>query len=191
MITCMTDKPDNVTDADRRSLDPVTRWLVLALPVAFLAHDVGEVRGNADLNRALAELSARIPLARRLASSVATTDKQTAAAVGVLTAGCSALALRAARQPAPGPATGEFAAATAIIGGHIVVHVAQSILLRRRMPGLLGGLAVTLPYSVLLLQRMGRRGYLETGQTARNAAFGTVAAVPALAALRLLARRLF
>jgi len=191
MITSMTDKPDRITAADRRSLDPVTRWLVLSLPAAFLAHDIGEVRGNADLNSALAELSARIPLARRLALSVATTDRQTAAAVGVLTAGCAALAVRAVSKPAPGPATGEFAAATAIIGGHIVVHVAQSVLLRRRMPGLLGGLAVTLPYSVLLLTRMRRRGYLETGQTARSAAFGTVAAVPALGALRLLARRLF
>jgi hypothetical protein len=52
----------------------MTRWLVLSLPAAFLAHDIGEVRGNADLNSALAGLSDRIPLAARLAPSVATTD---------------------------------------------------------------------------------------------------------------------
>jgi hypothetical protein len=42
--------------------------------------------------------------------------------------------------PATGSRTGDgnFAAATAIIGGHIVVHGARSILLRRRMPGLRG-----------------------------------------------------
>jgi hypothetical protein len=92
---------------------------------------------------------------------------------------------------APGPATGDFAAATAVIGGHIVVHGAQSILLRRRMPGLRGGLAVILPYSVLLLRRLRRRGYLQAGQTARSAAFGAMAAVPTLVTLRLLVRRLF
>ena len=167
MITSMTGKPEPVTAADRRSFDLVTRWLVLSLPAAFLAHDIGEVRGNADLNSALAGLSDRIPLAARLAPSVATTDRQAAAAVGALTAGCAALAVRAVQQPAPGPATGDFAAATAIIGGHIVVHGAQSILLRRRMPGLRGGLAVILPCSVLLLRRLRRRGYLQAGQTDR------------------------
>jgi hypothetical protein len=105
MITSMTGKPEPVTAADRRSFDLVTRWLVLSLPAAFLTHDIGEVRGNADLNSALAGLSDRIPLAARLAPSVATTDRQAAAAVGALTAGCAALAVRAVQQPAPGPAT--------------------------------------------------------------------------------------
>jgi hypothetical protein len=72
-----------------------------------------------------------------------------------------------------------------------VVHGARSILLRRRMPGLRGGLAVTLPYSVLLLRRLRRRGYLQAGQTARSTAFGAMAAVPTLVTLRLLVRRLF
>lgn len=71
-----------------------------------------------------------------------------------------------------------------------MVHGARSILLRRRMPGLRGGLAVTLPYSVLL-RRLRRRGYLQAGQTARSAAFGAMAAVPTLVTLRLLVRRLF
>lgn len=184
-------EPEKVTAMDRPSFDTLTRLLVLSLPAAFLAHDIGEVRGNADLNSAMAEMSARIPFAARLAPSVATTDRQTAAAVGALTVGCAALAVRAVRQRAPGPATGNFAAATAIMGGHIVVHGAQSILLRRWMPGLRGGLAVTLPYSVLLLGRLRRRGYLEPGQTAKSAAFGAMAAVPTLVILRLVARRLF
>jgi hypothetical protein len=64
MITSMTGKPEPVTAADRRSFDLVTRWLVLSLPAAFLAHDIGDVRGNADLNSALAGLSDRIPSPR-------------------------------------------------------------------------------------------------------------------------------
>jgi hypothetical protein len=50
---------------------------------------------------------------------------------------------------------------------------------------------VTLPYSVLLLRRLRRRGYLQAGQTARSTAFGAMAAVPTLVTLRLLVRRLF
>lgn len=38
-------------------MDRTTRCLVLAMPLGFLTHDIGEVRGNAELNDALARLA--------------------------------------------------------------------------------------------------------------------------------------
>lgn len=174
---------------DQRALDPLTRWLVLALPAAFLAHDLGEVRGNAELNAVMAELSTRSPRLSRLALATQTTDRQMAVAVGALTAGCVAVSVRAARRPAPGPAMSDFAAATAVMGGHLAVHLAQSLFLRRRVPGLIGGLAVTVPYSALVLRRLRGRGYVDVTAAGRRATGAALALGPALVAVRLLARR--
>jgi Protein of unknown function with HXXEE motif len=173
-----------------RSLDALTRWLVLALPVAFLAHDVGEVRGNAELNDVLADLSFGNPLLARAATSMRTSDRQMTLAVSALTLGCAAVSTRAVRRPAPSSATSDFAAATVVVGGHILGHVAQSLLLRRRAPGLAGGLMVTLPYAVLVVHRLHSRQYVEGTTVIRRAAVGMVALGPTLAMVRLLARRL-
>src|SRR5664280_1592642 len=189
MITSMTGKPEPVTAADRRSFDLVTRWLVLSLPAAFLARHrrgPGQRRPQQRLGRAV-----RPDPPRRATGTLGRHHRPAGRRSG---GGPDRRLCRAGS--AGGPATGSriddgnFAAATAIIGGHIVVHGARSILLRRRMPGLRVGLAVTLPYSVLL-RRLRRRGYLQAGQTARSAAFGAMAAVPTLVTLRLLVRRLF
>ncbi len=48
--------------ASRLALDPATRRLILLLPAAFLAHDVGELVGNDELNRAAEDLTRRFPV---------------------------------------------------------------------------------------------------------------------------------
>lgn len=82
------------------ALDPGTRRLLLALPLAFLAHDIGEVRGAEELNRAGAELLRHHP---RLAKHVAASREQTGVAVAILAVGAVTLAAAAAR-PGAGPA---------------------------------------------------------------------------------------
>jgi hypothetical protein len=170
-------------------MDRTTRFLVLAMPLAFLAHDIGEVRGNAELNDALARLASGSRLGRRVAGAIRTSDRQMAVAVAALTAACTALSVRAVRRPVRSAATTEFAAATAIMGGHLLAHVGQSLLLRRATPGLRGGLLVTVPYSAVVLARLHRRGYVDTGPVVRSTAVATLALGPTLIGLRLLARQ--
>jgi hypothetical protein len=50
------------TVAPSGSLDPATRRLILLLPAAFLAHDLGELAGNDELNQAAADLTRRFPI---------------------------------------------------------------------------------------------------------------------------------
>jgi len=176
-------------------MDPVTRGLVLALPLAFLAHDVGEVRGNDELNAAMAQLAASVPGLRRLpvgglVERSRTTTRQLAVVVGLLSAALTAVSVRAAVRPPRTGATGDFAVAAGMVGGHLAGHVAQSVVLRRPVPGLTGGLLVTVPYSAAVLLRLGRRGYLEGTTVVRDGA-GLAAVLPALLlGVRILARRL-
>jgi hypothetical protein len=170
-------------------MDRTTRYLVLAMPLAFLAHDIGEVRGNAELNDAFARLASGSRLGQRIAGATRTSDRQMAAAVAVLTAACTAVSVRAVRRPVRSAATADFAAATAVMGGHLLAHVGQSLLLRRPTPGLRGGLLVTVPYSAAVLARLHRRGYVDAGSVARSTAVAALALGPTLVALRLLARK--
>ena len=127
----------------RPAPDPATRRLILLLPAAFLAHDIGEIAGNDELNRALGDIAGRFPsLAQRLAPSFTTSRRQMAVAVGVVTAGVAALSVAAARGRPRSPALTLHAAATLVFGGHIVGHAAQAVALRRYLPGLGGGLAL-------------------------------------------------
>jgi hypothetical protein len=171
-------------------LDPLTRWMVLALPVAFLAHDIGEVRGNGELNEVLADLSAANPVAARIANSMRTTDRQMALAVSALTLGCASVSVRAARSRAPSSAISDFASVAVVVGGHMLGHVAQSFLLRRRVPGLTAGLVVTVPYSILVVRRLHTLKYVDKGTVVRRTAAGTIVLGPMLGLVRLAARRL-
>lgn len=177
------------------TMDPLTRGLVLALPLAFLAHDIGEVRGNDDLNDALVSIARDVPLLRRLgvdrvARRSVTTQRQMAVAVGLLTGALTVVSVRAAVRPPRTAATGDFAVVAGFVGGHLAGHVVQSLMLRRPMPGLIGGLAVTVPYSAAVLLRLRRRGYLEGTTIVRDGA-GLVATFPLVAfGVRALARRL-
>jgi len=176
-------------------MDAGTRALVLALPLAFLAHDVAEVRGNDALNRDLAELAARVPGLRRLpldrvVAASTTTRRQLGVAVGLLASALAVVSVRAAVRPPRTGATGDFAVAAGVVGGHLAGHVAQSVLLRRPSPGLVPGLLVTVPYSVAVLARLRRRGYLPEGSLVRGGA-GLAATVPGiLLGVRVLSRRL-
>lgn len=177
------------------TMDPLTRGMVLALPLAFLAHDLGEVRGNDDLNDALVSIARDVPLLRRVgiervARRSVTTQRQMAVAVGLLAGALSVVSVRAAVRPPCSAATGDFAVAAGLVGGHLAGHVVQSLMLRRPVPGLAGGLAVTVPYSAAVLLRLRRRGYLEGTTVARDSA-GLAAALPFLLfGIRALARRL-
>jgi hypothetical protein len=180
---------------DREVMDPLTRGLVLALPLAFLAHDLGEVAGNDDLNDALVSLAGGLPVLRRLgvekvARRSITTQRQLAVAVGLLAGALTAVSVRAAVRPPRTAATAHFAVATGLVGGHLAGHVVQSLLLRRPMPGLTGGLAVTVPYSAAVLLRLRRRGYLEDTTIARDAIAPAAAFPLLLLGVRALARRL-
>jgi len=163
---------------------------MLGLPLAFLAHDLGEVRGSRELDDDLVELASRVPGVRRVAPSVRTSPRQLAVAVGALTTLLTAVSVRAVARPPRTRATGDYAAVTAVVGGHLASHVAQSLILRRPAPGLRGGLAVTVPYSALVLTRLHRRGYLPQGALGRDLVRAGAALPPLLIAVRLLGRRL-
>jgi Protein of unknown function with HXXEE motif len=175
--------------APAAALDPTTRRLILLLPAAFLAHDLGEVAGSDQLNRALGDLAERFPaVADRLVPALAISRRQMAVVVGMLAAGLGRLSWQAARSGAHSQAMTGYAAATLLIGGHILGHVAQAVALRRYLPGLAGGLVVSLPYSVVALGRLQRHGLVDPGAVAGAAAVGVVLGVPALLAVRALGR---
>jgi hypothetical protein len=170
-------------------LDPATRRLILLLPAAFVAHDIGEIAGNDELNRALGDIAGRFPsLAQRLAPSFTTSRPQMAVAVGVLTAGLTALSVAAARGRPRSPALTLHAAATLVFGGHIVAHAAQAVVLRRWLPGLRGGLMVGLPYSAALLRRVRREELVDAAAVRRTAAVGACLVIPLVLGVRAIGR---
>ena len=65
-------------------LDPATRRLILLLPAAFLAHDLGELAGNDELNRAVQDLTGRLSpgLAERALPAFTTSQAQAGVAIG-------------------------------------------------------------------------------------------------------------
>jgi hypothetical protein len=81
-----------------------------------------------------------------------------------------------------------YAAATLLLGAHMLPHAAQAVVLRRVLPGLAGGLAVLLPYSVVVICRLLRHGLVEPGALARTAAVGAVLGVPVVLGARALGR---
>lgn len=171
------------------AVDPTTGRLIQLLPVAFLAHDLGELAGNAKLDRAFADLTQRSPvLANRLVPRFTTTGPQFAVGVGVLTAGCAALSWRAARSVPRSQAMTTYAAATLLLGLHMLGHVAHAVALRRYLPGLAGGLALSLPYSVLVVRRLHRAGLVDLRAVRRAVAIGAVLLPPGLLGLRALVR---
>lgn len=90
------------TPASPLGLDPVTRRLILLLSVAFLAHDLGELAGNDELNRAAEDLTRRFPvLAERILPRFTTSRAQASVAIGTLAVGVAGLSWRAARSAPP------------------------------------------------------------------------------------------
>jgi hypothetical protein len=175
--------------ASPRGLDPVTRRLILLLPVAFLAHDLGELAGNDELNRAACDLTRRFPvLAERILPRFITSRAQATVAIGTLAAGVAGLSWRAARSAPRSPIMTAYAAATLLLGAHMLPHTMQAIALRRRLPGLAGGLTISLPYSVLVVRRLLHRRLVAPDALARAAAAGAVLLVPAVLGVRALGR---
>jgi len=83
-------------------LDPATRRLILLLPVVFLAHDLGELAGNDELNRAAQDLTRRVSrLAARAPPPFTTSRAQATVAISILAVGITGLSWR---WPAPPPA---------------------------------------------------------------------------------------
>jgi hypothetical protein len=171
------------------ALDPASRRLILLLPAAFLAHDLGELVGNDELNRAAHDLTRRCPtLAERALPHFTTSRAQATVAIGTLAAGVTVLSWRAARSTPRSPVLTAYAAATLLLGAHMVPHTAQAIALRRVLPGLAGGLTVSLPYSGLVVGRLLRQGLVEPGAMARATAAGAAMLVPVLLGVRALGR---
>jgi hypothetical protein len=169
-------------------LDPVTRRLILLLPVAFLAHDLGELAGNDELNRAACDLTRRFPvLAERILPRFITSRAQATVGIGTLAAGVAGLSWRAARSVPRSPTMTAYAA-TLLLGAHMLPHTMQAIALRRRLPGLAGGLTISLPYSVLVVRRLLHRRLVAPDALARAAAAGAVLLVPAVLGVRALGR---
>jgi hypothetical protein len=81
-----------------------------------------------------------------------------------------------------------YAAATLLLGAHMLPHTMQAIALRRRLPGLAGGLTISLPYSVLVVRRLLHRRLVAPDALARAAAAGAVLLVPAVLGVRALGR---
>jgi hypothetical protein len=109
------------TAASPSALDPATRRLILLLPAGFLAHDLGELVGNDELNRAAHDLTRRLPvLAQRALPPFTTTRAQATVAIATLATGVSVLSWRAARSAPDSPALTTYAAATLLLGAHMV-----------------------------------------------------------------------
>jgi Protein of unknown function with HXXEE motif len=177
------------TAASPSALDPTTRRLILLLPAAFLAHDLGELVGNDELNQAAHDLLRRFPvLAQRALPQFTTTRAQATVAIGTLATGVTLLSWRAARSAPGSPAMTAHAAVTLLLGAHMVPHAAQAIALRRVLPGLVGGLTVSLPYSALVVGRLLRRGLVEPGALARATGAGAALLGPVLLGVRALGR---
>lgn len=177
------------TAASPHVLDPATRRLILLLPAAFLAHDLGELAGNDELNRAARDLTRRVPvLAERALPHFTTSRAQATVAIGALAASVTVLSWRAARSTPRSPTMTAYAAVTLLLGAHILPHTAQAIALRRVPPGLAGGLTIALPYSVLMVRRLVRHGLVDPGALARAMAVGAVLLLPAVLGVRALGR---
>jgi Protein of unknown function with HXXEE motif len=177
------------TAASPVALDSATRRLILLLPAAFLAHDLGELVGNDEVNQAAHDLTRRFPvLAQRAVPHFTTSQAQASVAIGTLAAGVAMLSWRAARSAPRSPAMTTYAAATLLLGAHMVPHTAQAIALHRRLPGLAGGLMVSLPYSALVIGRLLRHGLVEPGALARATGVGAALLVPVLLGVRALGR---
>jgi hypothetical protein len=73
-----------------------------------------------------------------------------------------------------------YAAVTLLLGAHMVPHSAQAIALRRVVPGLVGGLTLSLPYSALVVGRLLRHGLVEPCALARATGAGAGLLVPVL-----------
>jgi hypothetical protein len=173
----------------RRQRRASPRRLILLLPAAFLAHDLGEVAASNELNRALGDLAERFPaVADRLAPALAISRRQMAAAVGMLAAGLGVLAWQAARSAARSRAMTGYAAATLLFGGHIVGHVAHTVVRRRYLPGLAGGLVVGRPYFGGGPGSPAAQRPAVPRAVGRAAAAGAALGVPALLALRAVGR---
>jgi hypothetical protein len=137
------------------AVDPTTRRLILLLPAALLAHDLGELAGNDQLNRAAHDLTRRFPIpAERALPHFTTSRTQATVAIGALAAGVTMLSWRAARSAPHSPTMTAYGAATLLLGAHMVPHTVAAIALRRWPPGLAGGLTITVPYSALMVRRL-------------------------------------
>ncbi len=157
------------------------------LPGAFLAHDLGELAGNDELNRAAEDLTRRFPvLAERILPRFTTSRAQATVAIGTLAAGVTGLSWRAARSAPRSPTMTAYAAATLLLGAHMLPHAMQAIALRRRLPGLAGGLAISLPYSVLVVRRLLHHGPVASDAPGPRRGRGAVLLVPALLGVRAL-----
>jgi hypothetical protein len=81
-----------------------------------------------------------------------------------------------------------YGAATLLLGAHMVPHTVAAIALRRWLPGLAGGLTITVPYSAMMVRRLLRHGLVDPGALARSTAVGAVLLVPAVLGVRALGR---
>jgi hypothetical protein len=99
---------------------------------SFLAHDLGELAGNDQLNRAAHDLTRRFPiLAERALPHFTTSRTQATVAIGALAAGVTMLSWRAARSAPHSPTMTAYGAATLLLGAHMVPHTVAAIALRR------------------------------------------------------------
>jgi hypothetical protein len=73
------------------ALDPTTRRLTLLQPAAFLAHDLGEMVGYDELNRAAHDLTRRFPIAQRALPYFTTSRAQATIAIATLATGVTLL----------------------------------------------------------------------------------------------------
>jgi hypothetical protein len=81
-----------------------------------------------------------------------------------------------------------YAAVVLLLGVHMLPHTMQAIMLRRVLPGLAGGLLVSLPYSMVVTRRLLRHGVVEPADLASATAVGAALLVPAILGLRAFSR---
>jgi hypothetical protein len=173
----------------RPAPSPATFWL---LPAAFALHDGEELATAtpwlAAHHQRLEQLSQHGWLGRRIVDSLPTSAAQVGLAVGVVALVVLVVTVGAAATRRRGVWLYLYSTVLGLFFLHVFTHVAQAILFRGYVPGLLGALAAVLPGSLIVYKRLLASGLLTPRAAVATALLGIALLVPGAVAAFALAR---
>ncbi|HEX2923512.1 MAG TPA: HXXEE domain-containing protein [Chloroflexota bacterium] len=166
------------------------RTVILASPAVFLLHDLEELL---TMERFLRENRESLPIPAALKDRLNTTTGQFAVAIAWPFPICAAVSSMAAKSLVPGAVTHAFAVMICGRFLNALTHVGQSLLFRKRSPGLISAVFVVLPYSAYTLRRLQKAGLVGERELPRMMAEGGLlmgAAIPCALAVGRMAVRM-
>lgn len=131
--------------------------LLWGLPAVFLVHDLEEVL---TVERFWREHGDEIPLPPALKERLGVTTGEMALAVACVSIAGFVASGAAARFRRPGIGPNLFATVASVRLFNVLVHLAQTLVLRRYTPGVITALVVSLPSSLYALHRLRSEGLL-------------------------------